>query len=214
MWPWIVGLLVLLVVAWVVYESYDSDEGEELLEAEIIDDGFTEDEWANDELVAEPYATADDFYVATYDQELDRYEGEYNRLTEQMGLDHDYSQQAMRSLASTMMALVDDWDLENNQEVQQAVETLRQKANAIDNDWRSVQHADMIRTAAMATVDAFDVIQRQAFPDMEQSVNDIRQAAQQIDPSVQTLNQKDAVRNFFQTSLQALRQMGADVQAT
>ena len=206
-WPWILGLLALLLVGWLVFEAFDEEDELEMTETEAVADPYvTENTFADDEtLVAGT--------VYDYDREYATYQQQYQEMEGNMGLEHEYSQRLMRSLAATISGFATEQNLNNNAQVSQAVETLRQKANAIDNNWRSVQHANMLNQAANAVADAMATIQQQVAPDMQQPVNDIRQAAQQIDPGVQTLNQKDAVKNFFRTSMMALQQMGADVEA-
>lgn len=199
--PWLLGLLALIVVAFLAVELFDSDD-DDLAYVE------TEESY---EGTAAPTAYADTEQgmsdVGTYAAEAAAYEIELNRLEAEMGLDHDYSSAVFKQLARSLQAMSNELDLSNAEEVRATIDRLYQTADRLDQNWRSPEHADMIRKTGEQVLMAVSTIQQNRFPALAAEVQELQTALYKIDPQTLTLNQKDAVKGFFRQAVTTMNAM-------
>lgn len=204
-WPWIIGLLILGLAVWGIAEAFE--ESDETYTEEVLEDnddvagvatGIDENNNYND------YETPDEDYtgaVSAYMSTTANMEGE-------MGLDHEFSHQALTELAMATKALAEDKGLMSDAAVKEKVDRVERLSNEIMEDPLAGDHADKIKMAAMLITEMLEDIDTKAYN--SQSADDLsklRQEAQAISPETLTLNQKEDVRTFFRQARMVLERM-------
>jgi len=189
MWPWIlIGLLILGVILYFVFfhdTNGDTDRRDGPVVTEQRDDDRTQrDRPVNNQTVAS--------YV-TFIQDSDR----------QMGLDHEYSNEALKRLTEATKAMAD----EVNVDIERDLSVVRNNAQGIQDDPFETTHANKIRESAEKLSDALMTIQREAFPNLNNQASAVRNSAMEIDPQELALDQRDAIKSFYDRSADLLRQM-------
>lgn len=120
-----------------------------------------------------------------------------------MGLDHQYSNGALVRLANAIQAKAE----QVGYTVQADLDKVKALADQITQDSMATTHANSIRQAAGILSTAMQNMQRAKFPDLTNEAQDVKRAADGIDPSVLTLEQKEAVKSFYDKSAQLLQKM-------
>ena len=190
MWPWIlIGLLILGVILYFVF--FHDDNGTDRADGPVVteqrdDDRTQRDRPVNNQTVAS--------YV-TFVQDRDR----------QMGLDHEYSNEALKRLTEATKAMAD----EVNVDVERDLSVVRENAREIQDDPFETTHANKIRASAEKLSDALMTIQREAFPNLSNQASAVRDAAMSIDPQELALEQRDEIKSFYDRAADLLRQMNS-----
>jgi hypothetical protein len=215
--PWLLGVLGLLLLGWLAVDVFDKDGEPELLTADEVD---FPDLHANDDRID------DDVYNAKVQDEANAQNVNYTNSTNQfsaylttienfekgeMSLDHDHSHEAITALANSLEAMTDDLGIKDDADIMEKTQTMKQKADMITNDWKSTNHADQIRQAAICASEVISEIQRKKFPNLGSEVNSVKSAAKNIDPAVLTLDQKEAVKGFFRAAATSIEAMQDDL---
>lgn len=197
-WPWIVGVLLLLLVVWGLVEFFEADEEPQVATVtEVTDD--------------EQVGTTERQDVA-YRGEASGQVNEFIRFVEEdeaspeMGKDHEYTAQGIQRLSAALTALADE-TAPDDVDISQKKERMQQSAQRLQQDPESTQHANMIRSTFLEAADLMESIQQRSFPDQESKVEDVRSAAEEIDTDTPTLEQKDDVKDFFKNASEALQAM-------
>lgn len=205
-WGWIIGgLLAIGIVAW--FLMADTDGAPEIDEVERIE---TEEVGVADPAMDEnPQATAMEAAKAEIMQDPDVKMEEFVAFIgdkSRMGLDHEYTSEAMVKLVNATIerAIVTDVDI--NPELQSAV----QKAEAITKDPMDGDHADKIKQAYLSITDVIEKVQEEKFPKLSDEVEQVREAAESIDPAVLTLEQKEKVNSYFDEAADVLQKMNSE----
>jgi hypothetical protein len=120
-----------------------------------------------------------------------------------MGLDHEFSNGALIRLANAVQAKAD----QAGYNVQADLDQVKELANEITQDPMATTHANSIRRAAGILSTTMQNMQQAKFPNLNNEAEEVRRAAQGIDPEVLTLEQKEAVKSFFDKSAQLLQRM-------
>lgn len=203
-WPWIVGLLVLMLLIWLLLEAMDRDEPES-----VVATGTA----VTETVTPAPTATTDTADAGTLPQRVEQYmrtcHVEEGSEPEALGREHEFSTNCLNLLAGSMSAIAEQRPADPN--IDQQIENVRQQATEIrDSDPTSVEHSNAVRRAAEAGAEALGSMQ-EAFAGTDQqarsAVERAREAARQIDPAEALLEQKDALRTFFREAGNALRNM-------
>jgi hypothetical protein len=194
-WPWIlVAILVIGVVAWLL----------------MRDDGGTDDQMATEPRQEQ----RSDAGTATRAAEERRADGtmqtgavqEYVSFVDngrEMGLDHEYTSAALERLQNAVRAKADQL----NYDIQADLDRIDDHVGHITDDPMETTHANHIRSAADALSSAMRNMQKEHYPDLDQQARQVEQAASGIDPNTLTLDQRDAVKGFFNSSAELLRNM-------
>lgn len=201
--PWLLGLLALIVVAFLAVELFDNDADEDglaVVETEEAYDGAVTPA-SYDDISAELDG------VGTYGEEIAAYEIELGKLDAEMGLDHDYSSAVFKQLARSLRAMSNELDLSNADQVQTTIDQLYQTADRLDENWRSPEHADMIRKTGEQVLMTVSSIQQNRFPALAAEIQELQTALYKIDPQTLTLNQKEDVKGFFRQAMLTLNAM-------
>jgi len=120
-----------------------------------------------------------------------------------MSLDHAYTNEAL-------LKLIEATDAKANEvgyEVQADLEQVKEYANMITADPYETTHADNIRKAADILSNVLQNIQKAKFPGLTEEAKELKNASESIKPAVLTLEQKDAVKNFFAKASDLLQKM-------
>lgn len=192
-WPWILGLAILVGLIWVVAELFDRDDdlGEPVVAEEVVE-------------MEEPVMEIERTSAAPAVEEYIRF-SEENANVDEMSLDHEYTSMGIEKLTEALnsLALAEA----GNVDIEAKRQTLMQAANSIEEDPMAATHANSIRDAFMAAADLMQAVQRQNYPELGGAVSEVKTAAENVDPDVLTLDQKEAVKDFFDQAANALEQM-------
>src|SRR5680860_1260738 len=112
---------------------------------------------------------------------------------EKMSLDHAYTNEALLKLIEATNAKAN----EVGYEVQADLEKVKGYAKMISKDPFETTHADNIRKADDILTNVLQNIQKAKYPGLADEVEELKSASESIKPGVLTLEQKDAVMNYF-----------------
>ncbi len=182
-WPWILAAIIVAAILYFVFQ--DNDDDNQLVTTEQVEDTTSyETTGLTDEI------NEDRAYIAYIEDP-------------QMGLDHDYTNGAINRLIAAVEAKANDVNVNLDADLNQA----KENARAITNDPKSLEHADMIKEAGQNITRAMKTLQTQKFPNSGTEISEVEAALQNIKTKQPTLDQKDAVKNFFSKAGVALTSM-------
>lgn len=194
-WPWILGLLLLVGVIWAAVELLGDDEPEREMAA-VETPVIIEEERVVNEDVA---------YYGPVQEYVNFVQSDASNNPD-MGLDHEYTSEGIQKLKTALVAIADE-QAAGDVNIEQKKETLNQAADNIQTDPMSTEHANSIKSAFTAAADLMDALQERSFPNLNNDVQEVQDAANSIETGTQTLNQKDQVKEFFKESSEALQAM-------
>ncbi|TDE18010.1 hypothetical protein [Dyadobacter psychrotolerans] len=122
---------------------------------------------------------------------------------DKMALDHAYTNEALLKLTSAVDAMAGEVDYDIKADLEKA----KASANKITENPFETSHADEIRNSAEILSGALQNIQKAKYPGLSNQAAEVKRAAMAIDPKILTLDQKDAVKNFFAKSSNLLESM-------
>jgi hypothetical protein len=187
-WPWL--LIGLVIVALLVYFLVFRDNGE------------------NTEVITEvDYITntneSDLLGVKENNSTVAAYVNFVENSKEKMSIDHDYTNEALLKLIEATDAMAN----EVGYEVQADLEKVREYAKMIAKDPFETTHADNIRNADDILTNILQNIQKTKYPGLADEVEELKSASESIKRGVLTLDQKDAVKNYFAKASDLLQKM-------
>lgn len=184
-WPWV--LLALIVLALIWFFSFDDSDNRAEIEAdnsEVTEMVIEDESWT---IAAEA--------IANYSA--------YLADSGKMGIDHVYSSGALHYLIDVVEATGNMLEVDIKADLDEA----RANANEIKEEPYDINHADLIKKSGISIVRALTTIQEAKFPDLAQEVVNIDEALSAIDKVELTLDQKDDVKNFFNSAESLLVKM-------
>ena len=225
--PWLLGIIGMVLLVWLAIDFFDADGEPELLTADEVNfpDGDFSDRPDNDVVNAMDQSDAkvpfdyDDnevraMSVADRNTMATMAVSKFNTFVEnpevEMNLDHDYTCKGLKLMANALAGMANEYDLDNAN-VMSTVRTLKQKADILDNDWKSTKHADHIKEAFMAATSTMSEIQKAHLPAMATRIDKLKQEAMDVDPKTLTLNQKEDVKTFFRQYADAINDMANEM---
>ena len=207
--PWILGLLLLGLVAWGAFAFLDDEDNDgALLDAE-------ETEYPAAEMATEITGQPDGTYIDGDDEDVvvayDTYAPAFTKFIDyttdiegEMGLDHEFSHNAITYLAEATESVANAYDVEITDNTERA----KQLADDITRDPYATDHADKIRMAALNITETLERVDKWAFDTRNtDALTQLRKEAQAINASTLTLNQKEDVRSFFTAARKVLAGM-------
>lgn len=212
--PWLLGLGIAALAIWGILEAFD--EGEELLvENEVEEVGADR---GTEIIDNEPSTyTLVDFEDDSLGNNFVEYANDYESYTVNMdgnmGLDHDFSHEALTKLANTTAALVTAHGLGDETNVMEQKRMVVSAADSIMKDPYATTHADNIRSAAMGITGMLETVQQRDYPEFADAIAQVRTSAEAITPESLTLNQKEDVRDFFGKARVAVKAMREQTEA-
>lgn len=183
MWPWILlGVIILLVILYFLF--FTDDDVEEIETDQVTTEQVMEESDNTQEISA----------VAEYGDYID---------DPNMGLDHEYANGAILELIAAVEAVA----RENNVDIQADIAEARSKAQMITEDPMKVTHADRIKSSGETIARAMHKIQTEKYPNLEEDYSEVESALSNIEQGQETLNQKEAVKSFFDKADELLTEM-------
>lgn len=214
--PILLGVLALLLIGGIAYALVTNNDDRADRVTAVDQDNTTVIADANEEIpgTIKPVAVSEDDFDPAWDGSEADYETNYifylsslDKVDAEMGLDHEYSKVALLALANSIVALARENGLSEEVSIEASSQLLRQNAMDLTKNWRSTQHADMIRDAAMTAVEVIDEIQNVNFPNMDNEVAALEEQAKSIKAGTLTLEQKGEVKKFFRMAADVLGSM-------
>lgn len=182
-WPWI--LLSIIVIALLIYflgfRNNDDNDNEVVQNITYTDTSATSEEAEGP--------------VQHYVQFIN--EGRT------MGLDHTYTNGALQRLTEAIRTKAN----EIGYDVTADLSKVEEHANNITKDPFETTHAKSIRGAAVILSNVMQNMQQSKFPGLQDQMENVNKAATSIDPNRLTLDQRDAVKRFFEQSSELLQNM-------
>ncbi|MCP9769891.1 hypothetical protein EGI22_18455 [Lacihabitans sp. LS3-19] len=120
-----------------------------------------------------------------------------------MSLDHAYTNEALLKLIGATEAMANEVGFE----VQADMEKVKEYSEMITVDPFETTHADNIRKADDMLSKVLQNIQKAKYPSLASEVEDLKNASESIKPGILTLDQKDAVKNYFAKAAELLQKM-------
>ena len=186
-WPWILVLLVLAAVVYFVF-FWDNNENEDADDTTVITD-VTENEPKGDAI--------------TNNGEVAQYVNFMSDNANNMGLDHEFTNDALTTLNAATRSAADDADYDIKSDLDQA----KEYADKITTDPYETSHANSIRKAADAIGSALQNLQQHTNPELQSEGAAVKDAASAINPDELTLDQKESVKSFFDKSATLLEKI-------
>lgn len=122
---------------------------------------------------------------------------------DQMGLDHEYSMEALDLLTRAVEAKAAD----TGYDVKADLDQVQEYADKITNEPFATTHANSIRKAGEILSRALTNMQQAKYPALSADAERVANAATGINPDVLTLDQKTAVKGFFGEAADLLQKM-------
>jgi len=123
--------------------------------------------------------------------------------TNRMSLDHAYLNEALIKLTSATNAMAG----EIGYDIQTDLDRVKESSTLIANEPFETTHADNIRKAADNSNTALQNMQQAKYPSLADEVAELKSASESIKPGVLALEQKDAVKNYFEKAADILQKM-------
>ncbi|MEC5167152.1 hypothetical protein RCH18_002902 [Flavobacterium sp. PL11] len=180
-WPWIFLLLGIIAAIWFFFFRTDETNVQE-----VVTDTDTE--------MVQPME--DNNAVSDYIMFV-------NNDPDKMGLDHEYSSEALNKLTTAVEATANKQNFDISADIAKA----RQFTEEIQKDPTATNHSDKIKGAADILSMALKNLQQEKYSNLTAEADSVKAAAAGINPAVLTLDQKDAVKNFFTTAADLLTKM-------
>lgn len=193
-WPWILGILAVLLILFLVFFTDDDDD---------VADGLSDD---TTEMVTDDVNQSMDNQTYVVSDAAMSEISEFTTFVSkdaEMGLEHAYSHAALNKLIEATESIANSL----NVDISADLETARKNAESITDDPLDLTHADKIKNAGSIVVNGLKTIQSQRFPNMESHTADVQNALMAITPGTKTLEQTAAVKNFFDKAAQLLTNM-------
>ena len=183
-WTWFLGVVVVasLLVYFFAYRDYGK-----ITETDFI----TNPKEPNLIGIKENNAT-----VATYVNFVEN-------SKKKMSLNHAYTNEALLKLIAATDAIA----IEVGYEVQADLEKAKRYAKMISKDPFETTHADNIRKADDMLTKVLQNIQKAQYPSLTDEISALKSASESIKPGVLTLDQKEAVKNYFAKAADLLQKM-------
>ena len=188
-WPWVLGLLAVLLVVGIWMASTDDSRDDEL----AASDPTPAAGYGAERPEATPQGGAVDEAVDEYVA----FAGLTGREAEpaSMGREHEYTAEGLRKLTAALNSVVAK---DGDGESRQRFERFRQTAERIQEDPASRQHANQVRDAFVSASEVISSFENA-------SADEVRAIAESVDPDTPLLEQREKVQRFFQESARQIR---------
>jgi hypothetical protein len=120
-----------------------------------------------------------------------------------LGRNHEYSSEALSRLADAIREKAG----QVNYDISADLEKADEYANRITNDPAAASHSQSIKNAADILTNAMQNLQNAHYPDLNNEMQEVSNAASKINPKILTLNQREAIKDYFNKSGDLLRNM-------
>ena len=187
-WPWILGIVVVLVLIWVL-----ADNNVE------VEDGtaFRQDENVMTDKNDNTMAQQEDGRVEQFIQYV---EDNGNEISQ----NHEYTRQGLLFLADALDELHNriGSTAENLN-----TEEIRTKAQSLTENVTSSDHANTIKDAFLTAANAVQRLQTQYFPNMNADTDELSESANELEGNELATEQGDKIEKFFEKAADKLDEM-------
>lgn len=204
-WPWIVLVLVILAILYflVFADDDDAEDMEEMDDMEQIDEESVWDDadttsW-EEETDTTGWETTGDTLGSTG---VSGYLAHIADSTK-MGMDHQYTNMALLKLMEAVQAKAD----EINFDISADMAEVKKDAKAIEDNPMAASHSKKIKDAGTKLANILQKMQQQKFPALNQDVQEMKTAISNVDGAVETLQQKEQIKKFFEEAADVLKKM-------
>lgn len=186
-WPWIL-VAILLILALLYFFVWADDD---------IDDVDDMDDTTTEQVMQEEPQTNDATQMTAVQEYSDYIDNP------EMGIDHEYANGALLELIAATRSVAEKQNVNIEAELSEA----QNKAEKITEDPMKLTHANKIKNSGETITRALQTLQDQKFPDMKEEYTAVEEALGKIQPDEETLNQKEAVKSFFEKAEELLISM-------
>lgn len=202
-WPWVIGLLALVLVVWVGMEMLGADDEEFAATTPGLEQP------ADPTLQPAPPATT----AGTAPAEVERFEQECAtaQVGEQMARDHQFAQNCVRQMTTALDAVVQR-EAVNDTPLSQQLEQYRTTASQLTEDASSTEHSrqlDQIFDNAAGLIERIEESREGAGEALAGSAERVREAADSFSADGTVLDQQQEVAAFFREVSNALRALAS-----
>lgn len=188
-WPWIIGLLVIVGIIWIASEVTDDSDNEVAEQQNTVAPVDQQNEGVSDNAnIAASTAASEDFISYVNDK----------NVKEQMGADHETTSEALMKLSTALR------EISGDDQFQQEISQIEENARQIQEDSSSLQHADIVSQTFTNAANVLQQIQNNQYPDAQSDVQEVQEIASKIQEDQQFLDQKENVQAFFEEAAQAI----------
>lgn len=199
-WPWILlGLIILAIILYFVFTDNTDDVDDFDDDTEQVTDTTFQD---NQMMDRDTIGWNNDTIGGVDSQSVSRYIAHVDDTT-RMGVDHEYTNNALVHLINAVEAKADERNIDLNTDL----EEIRTDAQQITQNPQATNHADKIKSAGSKIAEALEKIQQEGYPNLSEEVQEVKTAVQEIESSTLTLEQKDRINSFFKEAADVLRNM-------
>ena len=195
-WPWILGLLLLMAIgAGIYYATLNDNE----VETEVVADEIPENEITPQETGADSNTLPAEVsaFIAFAEEDNPYAEGE-------MEIHHRYTGDALRKMGNALEALANKKGMADKMNIRDVHSKLDKAADEIQKNWKETDHADHIKKAFLMVSGTLNQL-------ADGSTNeDLRKEAQDIDPNTLTLEQKADVKDFINKTAKVMNQLAME----
>ena len=192
-WPWILGLLLLMLIGAGIYYYVIKDKQ---AETEVVANEIPQNEILPEETTATntiPAAVTD--FITFANEESPYQDGE-------MEIHHKYTSNAIRKMAAALVAIADKKGMSSQMNIQDLSTKLNADADEIQKNWKSTDHADHIKQAFLQVSGAVN--------QLSDANENLKKEANDIDVNKLTLEQKADVKDFINKTAIVMKQLATE----
>lgn len=189
-WPWIIGVLVILGVIWLIADGTDRPMEGTAVAPTVPGLGIPSDaDVVEEETPAIRPAVGFVSYINN------------NENRNKIGDDPEITGEALIRLSIALR------DLSNESGLEEEINRVEKEGKQIKQDPESMDNPDKLSNAFATAAGVMEKIQAQRFPDVQSDVDDVREAAQQLRTDRDLFEQRNEVNAFFDEAAGAVQKM-------
>lgn len=199
-WPWILGLLGLILVAWLVMEMLDDDDDVDPVVTDTQQTPYT---------APPPPAQGMDAGMPAAVTQFEEQCASASTTTDEMALDHAYAETCIEQMTAAMQAVIER-DTVNDQALAQQLETYRTHATQLTQNRESAEHSTHVREVfdgAAEIIARIEETREGTGATLERHSGRVQEAAEAFSADTPMMDQRDEVAAFFREAAAALRAM-------
>lgn len=183
-WPWILGFVILALLVYFIGFYHKNDTGQKPLQ--------------------ETLQTVDLIDIKENNVTVTSFVKFMEEDTMKMNLDHTFTKEAFLKLMDATYAMAEEIGMDVGSNMDRVVKYV----NRIVADPIETTHADDFREAAgILTIDVLKTMQQEKYPGLTNEMVELEQAVAALNPEVLILDQREAVKVFFQKTKELLDKM-------
>lgn len=200
-WPWILGVLLVIIVAFLMIETNfnrDTFEDDGIVYLDTLTQDYTFKDTAN------ASAKVNDFveFVSNGDTLSNRGKAD----------DQEFITEGVKKLSGALKAVVDE-KYPDNDEMKNKADFIQQKSDSLALNNRIAENSREIKEVFNSTIEVISSIQQQDKQQPGKNISEVKETVQKINVNKPAADQKETIRNFFKETGQVLQTLArSDVQ--